>query len=43
MDWWLERYQTWPDDIKRKLSIHDLRRMTGWRPPHELEQEKDDA
>lgn len=23
-------YKTWPDDIRRKLSLHDLRRMGGW-------------
>jgi len=26
-----EQYRTWPEDIKRKLSLHDLRRMTGWK------------
>jgi hypothetical protein len=26
-----QQYGTWPEDIKRKLSIHDLRRMTGWK------------
>ena len=26
-----EQYKNWPDDIKKKLSVHDLRRMTGWR------------
>ncbi len=29
----LAAYKTWPDDICKKLSIHDLRRMTGWTPP----------
>lgn len=26
-------FNTWPADIRKKLSLHDLRRMTGWRPP----------
>ena len=26
-----DQYQTWPEDIRRKLSLHDLRRMTGWK------------
>ena len=26
-------YKTWPDDIRRKLSMHDLRRMSGWIAP----------
>lgn len=26
-----EQYQTWPEDIRRKLSLNDLRRMTGWK------------
>jgi len=25
-------YETWPDDLKAKLSVHDLRRMNGWSP-----------
>lgn len=25
-------YETWPDDLKAKLSAHDLRRMNGWAP-----------
>lgn len=25
-----EAYKTWPDDIREKLSLHDLRRMGGW-------------
>ncbi|HDS1216236.1 TPA: hypothetical protein QEF70_002710 [Stenotrophomonas maltophilia] len=25
-------YETWPDDLKAKLSLHDLRRMNGWAP-----------
>lgn len=25
-------YETWPADIKAKLSLHDLRRMNGWAP-----------
>ncbi len=25
-------YHTWPDDIRAKLSLHDLRRMSGWAP-----------
>lgn len=31
-----EAYKTWPDDIRKKLSLHDLRRMSGWKliPPH---------
>lgn len=28
-----EAFKTWPDDIRRKLSFHDLRRMNGWTPP----------
>lgn len=27
-----EAYKTWPDDLKAKLSVHDLRRMNGWAP-----------
>ena len=27
-----EAYKTWPDDIRAKLSVHDLRRMSGWAP-----------
>jgi hypothetical protein len=26
-------YKTWPEDIRKKLSLHDLRRMNGWTPP----------
>lgn len=33
MDVILEAYRSWPEDIRKKLSLHDLRRMTGWRPP----------
>lgn len=25
-----EAYKSWPKDIRKKLSLHDLRRMTGW-------------
>lgn len=25
-------YMTWPDDLRAKLSLHDLRRMSGWAP-----------
>lgn len=25
-------YRTWPQDIRAKLSLHDLRRMAGWAP-----------
>lgn len=25
--------KSWPEDIRAKLSIHDLRRMNGWRAP----------
>jgi hypothetical protein len=25
-------FNTWPDDLRKKLSLHDLRRMTGWQP-----------
>lgn len=28
-----DAYMTWPEDIRRKLSMHDLRRMSGWAPP----------
>lgn len=28
----LGAYMTWPDDIRKKLSMHDLRRMGGWAP-----------
>jgi hypothetical protein len=28
-----EVYKTWPEDIRKKLSLHDLRRMNGWTPP----------
>lgn len=27
-----DAYMTWPEDIRRKLSMHDLRRMDGWAP-----------
>lgn len=27
-----EAFKTWPEDIRRKLSVHDLRRMNGWTP-----------
>lgn len=27
-----EAYKTWPQDIRAKLSLHDLRRMNGWVP-----------
>lgn len=26
-----EAYMTWPEDIRKKLSLHDLRRMGGWK------------
>lgn len=32
MDALVEAYRAWPDDIRRKLSVHDLRRMGGWAP-----------
>lgn len=28
-----DAYKTWPADVRAKLSLHDLRRMTGWQPP----------
>lgn len=31
-----EAYATWPDDVKKKLSAHDLRRMGGFRGPDPL-------
>lgn len=27
-----EAYQTWPKDLKAKLSFYDLSRMNGWSP-----------
>jgi len=27
-----DAYKTWPEDIRKKLSFHDLRRMGGWTP-----------
>ena len=33
MDAIVEAYNAWPSDIRKKLSLHDLRRMTGWTPP----------
>lgn len=33
MDAIFAAYHTWPADIRQKLSVHDLRRMTGWTPP----------
>lgn len=30
-------YETWPVDIRKKLSMHDLRRMSGWRPSASLD------
>lgn len=32
MDAIVEAYNTWPADLRKKLSLHDLRRMTGWTP-----------
>lgn len=32
MDAIVAAYNTWPVDIRAKLSLHDLRRMTGWTP-----------
>lgn len=29
-------YMTWPQDIRKKLSLHDLRRMSGWAPKSPL-------
>lgn len=26
-----DAYKSWPEDIRKKLSLHDLRRMSGWR------------
>lgn len=33
-----EAYETWPADIKKKLSCHDLRRMSGWAPPGNVDE-----
>ncbi len=33
MDELFAAFNTWPADIRKKLSLHDLRRMTGWAPP----------
>lgn len=27
-----EAYKTWPEDLRARLSVNDLRRMTGWKP-----------
>lgn len=27
-----EAYKSWPEDVRAKLSCHDLRRMSGWTP-----------
>jgi hypothetical protein len=35
MDALVAAFNTWPADIRKKLSLHDLRRMTGWRSPSE--------
>lgn len=32
MDAIVAAYNTWPADLRAKLSMHDLRRMTGWTP-----------
>lgn len=32
MDALMAAFNTWPADIRKKLSLHDLRRMTGWAP-----------
>ncbi len=32
MDALIEAYKQWPADIRRRLSLHDLRRMAGWAP-----------
>ena len=34
MDAIMLAYSTWPADIRKKLSLRDLRRMTGWSPPN---------
>lgn len=28
-----QAYKTWPEDVRAKLSCHDLRRMSEWTPP----------
>lgn len=33
MDSIVAAFNAWPADIRKKLSLHDLRRMTGWQPP----------
>lgn len=33
MDELVAAYNEWPADIRKKLSLHDLRRMGGWKPP----------
>lgn len=33
LDALMEAFNNWPLDIRKKLSLHDLRRMTGWAPP----------
>lgn len=35
----VDAYNTWPIDIRKKLSLHDLRRMTGWDPIREAGRE----
>lgn len=32
MDAIVAAFNTWPADLRAKLSLHDLRRMTGWTP-----------
>jgi len=33
-----EAYQTWPEDLKARLSLQDLRRMSGWKPKSKEDQ-----
>ena len=32
MDAVIAAHKTWPTDLRKKLSLHDLRRMSGWAP-----------
>lgn len=33
-----EAYQTWPEDLRARLSLQDLRRMSGWKPKSKEDQ-----
>lgn len=36
-----EAYKTWPEDLRARLSVNDLRRMSGWKPKSKEDQVTD--